>query len=241
VKIVFHMDGWQKVVEAVVDDVLVPRAEKIADRCNDEMRAEWRSRNPEANDDLANVEDGYVAGTVSIDGGKSLTKRDYRATVITRTYRAMIDNATFDRLVKNLYLASQTANRFRQRVFGIVNESGGATITLDGSQPTEGYAFAPSKTTERKIRMEDWKPEDVDNFVDDNWVALQRRGNHLGLWVDGGYVYIDVSQVGPAARATINAAQAAEQLGVFDLGNFVTIETGKMVDGAFVSVDPDVG
>lgn len=237
-KLVFHMENWAKIVESVVNEKLVPRAEKIAEKSNLEMRSQWRidkgfygSKVPEY------LDDGYVAGTISIDGGKALTKRDYRATVITRTQAARHDNSVYDRLVKNLYLASETAARFTQRVFGRAREKGGLTISLEGTEPTSGYAFAPSKSTETIVSLGEFSPEHIDRFVDTNFALLNKEGHNLGLWVDGGNMYLDVSRVGPAAAATIKAAQQAQQLGVFDLDKFVTIDIGKIVDGQYIPND----
>ena len=237
-EITFNMSGWQKVVKKVVDEVLVPKAKAIADECNKEMQDEYRSEHGESMFVPASYEDGYVAGTVSINGGNALTKRDYRATVITRTKRAMIDNARFDRLIKNLFLASENASRFSQFVHGVANARGGITIDLNANSPTEGYAYAPSKFTETKVAVEDFSVNDVNSFIDNNFQDLRQPGNNLGLWVQDGFVYIDISRVGPATPETIRAAQDAQQLGVFDLKNFQTIETGRMENGKFVRIPP---
>lgn len=91
-KIEFNMDAWDETVRGIVDENLVPRAEKIADACNSALADKVEP-------------DGYVAGTVSIEGGPALTKRDYRATVITRTNAAKKDNALNNRLIHNFHLA----------------------------------------------------------------------------------------------------------------------------------------
>lgn len=103
-KIEFNMAGWNQVVHKVIDERMVPNALEIAAACNAEMRAAERGDGPVVAEP---AEDEYVAGTVSVDGGDALQQKDYRATVITRTRRAMRDNAIHQRLVNNLYLAEK--------------------------------------------------------------------------------------------------------------------------------------
>lgn len=234
-KLVFHMEAWRQVVQSVVNENLVPRAEKIADKCNREMRSQWRvDKSYYGGTKLPDyLDDGYVAGTISIEGGPALIKRDYRATVITRTQAAKHDNARYDRLVKNLYLAGEGAKRFAQRVFKQAREKGGATIDLEGGEPTTGYAYAPAKGTETIVELRDFTQADVDRFIDRNFAALNRDGNHIGLWQEGDKFYLDVSRVGPATEATIRAAQEAQQLAVFDFDSFQSIDIGTIVDGQY--------
>lgn len=105
---------------------------------------------------------------------------------------------------------------------------GGVTIDLAGHQPHEGYAYAPSKTTERVIPKSAFTPEHIDRYVDDHAALLNRKGNHLGIWEENGNIYLDVSRVGKPSATTIAHAQAAHQLGVFDLKTFSTIDIGKV-------------
>lgn len=101
-RIEFNMPGWNAVVHKVVDERLVPKALEVAEACNADLRVDERGSGQIVAEPAS---DEYVAGTVSIDGGDALTKADYRATVITRTRRAMRDNAIHNRLTRNFHIA----------------------------------------------------------------------------------------------------------------------------------------
>lgn len=102
-KIEFNMAGWDELVRNIVDERLVPKALEVASACNAGLRADRRGSGPVLDD--PGGDDEYVAGTVSIDGGDALTQHDYRATVITRTWEAMRDNAMHNRLTQNFHIA----------------------------------------------------------------------------------------------------------------------------------------
>jgi hypothetical protein len=83
----FIKKNWAAQNKAIVDTDGVKRMSKVADACNTGLESDI---------------DGYL---VSVEGDQPLTKRDYRATVITATGEAMRDNAKHNTLVKNFYLA----------------------------------------------------------------------------------------------------------------------------------------
>jgi hypothetical protein len=82
----FNKKAWNALVTDVIDNVAVPRMQRVADASN------------------ATLEEGegYM---VSTEGDDPLDKRSYRATVITTTPEAMRSNAKNNTLVKNAYLA----------------------------------------------------------------------------------------------------------------------------------------
>lgn len=86
-KIKFHKPGWKEMVKQIVDDDLVPRAEKIA---------------AGSNADSGLGDDGYKAGTEG-DASKTLNKGDYRATVLPTTDATKYDNAENNTLVRNFH------------------------------------------------------------------------------------------------------------------------------------------
>jgi hypothetical protein len=114
-----------------------------------------------------------------------------------------------------------------------VKDTGGVTISLKGSQPAEGYAYAPRKDTEKKIPANRLKMKDIDSYIDSHFDQLSEKGGHLGMWTQDGDVYLDVSHVGPPRASTINQAQAANQLAVFDLKHFNEINVGKISNGQY--------
>ena len=123
------------------------------------------------------------------------------------------------------------------KAYQLTKGNGGVTISLEGKQPTDGFVYSPSKETEFVMSNEGFTAEAVDDFKNKNAELLKQDGNYVGVWQDGGKTYIDVSRVGEPSAKTLDAAQRANQLGVFDLRTFSTIITGKIVNGVYNKVD----
>jgi len=124
-----------------------------------------------------------------------------------------------------------------RKAYQLIKENGGVTISLGGDQPTEGFAYAPSKETEASIPNEEFTPQFLEDFYAKNADLLSQPGNHLGGWVENGRTYLDVSCVGEPSAKTLDAAQKASQLGVFDLRTFCTITTGTIENGVYTRTD----
>ena len=122
------------------------------------------------------------------------------------------------------------------RAYENAKNHGGITIDLAGEEPSEGYAYAPLKDTETSYSMDEFKPEHVEQFIDTQFEELEKPGNHLGLWKQDDRMYIDVSRVGVPAPGTIEVAQSADQLAVFDLKNFEEINIGRITDGEYAPI-----
>ena len=105
----------------------------------------------------------------------------------------------------------------------LTNKNGGVTISLKGEIPTKGFSVATSKLTEQTVPQDQFTSADTAKYVQKNWSALQQGNNYLGLWVDNGKVYLDVPSVFDNKVDAVKAAQAADQLGIFDLEKFETI------------------
>ncbi|MGV0805807.1 hypothetical protein [Mycolicibacterium setense] len=84
-RIKFNAKGWDELAEQVIETEGVQRMQRVADAANSHLDRE-----------------GYK---VSVEGGKPLQKRDYRATVITATADAMYDNQKNNRLVSEFHRA----------------------------------------------------------------------------------------------------------------------------------------
>lgn len=123
------------------------------------------------------------------------------------------------------------------KAYQLTKENGGVTINLDGKQPTEGFVYSPSKETEVMIPEEEFTIKAVDDFRNKNVELLNHDDNYIGIWRDGRKAYLDVSRVGEPSAKTLDAAQRANQLGVYDLRTFSTIITGKIENGVYNKVD----
>lgn len=123
---------------------------------------------------------------------------------------------------------SMPREEVERTAYEVSKMQGGITIDLEGNRPPEGFAYAPNKLTEVSYPTGEFTPEHVDRFIHENMDELSREGNHVGIWEEKGRMYIDISRVGPPTAETIEKAQKADQLGVYDLKNFRTINTGAI-------------
>lgn len=113
-------------------------------------------------------------------------------------------------------------------------QNGGVTINLEGNMPKEGFAYAPSKTTETATPLTKFTPKDTLNFVKKYYNELSQPGNHVGTYIDDqGNAVLDVSQVGKYSPETLANAQKASQISVYDLKAGKEIPLGKMEKGVY--------
>lgn len=129
-----------------------------------------------------------------------------------------------------------TRTELAVRAYENAKNHGGITINLAGEEPSNGYAYAPLKTTETSYALNEFKPEHIEQFIEAQYEELQKPGNNLGLWEQDGRMYIDVSRVGAPTPDTIEAAQNADQLAVFDLDSFEEINIGRITDGEYTRI-----
>lgn len=127
----------------------------------------------------------------------------------------------------------QVSHAVSAKAFRAVRDNGGITINLKGNEPKDGYAFAPSKDTEKIIPKRKLRMRDIDDYIDQHYDQISAKGGHLGMWEQDGNVYLDVSHVGPANEATIAKAQDAQQLAVFDLKTFQEVHVGTITNGRY--------
>lgn len=108
-----------------------------------------------------------------------------------------------------------------------IKKDGGITINLEGVEPTEGFSYAPDKTTERVIPIDKVSGEDILKYVKDNFEQLKQSGNNVGVWsnTEDGNTYLDVSRVGKPDIDTLMEAWKSKQLSVWDLKNSLEIKT----------------
>lgn len=105
--------------------------------------------------------------------------------------------------------------------------AGGFTFNpRDGSRPTSGFAFSERPDIETIVPLDRFSEADLESFILRNQGLLESPENYLGAWVDNGNVYMDVSTIIADREEALRRALAAQQLGVFDLSNFTTIDTG---------------
>lgn len=129
------------------------------------------------------------------------------------------------------------SNEVAQKAYELTKENGGVTIDTKGGVPSEGFAYAPEKGTEMIIPKEEFSPKHVDSFIEKHADLLTKEGNHIGMWESDGNIYLDISRVGAPTAETIEEAQKANQLAIFDLKNFKEISTGQLAGDVYTKRD----
>lgn len=128
-----------------------------------------------------------------------------------------------------------------------VKDSGGATIDVKtGQEAVQRYRFSPDKTTEAKIPLNEFSNDLVHQYRDAHAEALAQPGNHLGAWVDGDHVYLDVSRATDNLAEATAGAQAADQLAIYDAktGQSISMPQGgaqTVGNGVPGGLDPSAG
>jgi hypothetical protein len=111
----------------------------------------------------------------------------------------------------------------QERAVELTKKNGGATINLKGDVPTEGFAYSPFKDTETIIPLSEFSEKHVSQFIDKYLDRImETEGSHLGIWVDDGKVYVDISKVIPDEQIAVADSIKNNQLALFDLSNFET-------------------
>lgn len=113
-------------------------------------------------------------------------------------------------------MRNRTAHRIARRIIA----DGGATIARDGTEPITGYAVAlpgheltyPLPSSQRELAAL------VLAYALEHSAELETDGAHLGAWIDGPLVYLDITRVIADRRKAELEGIAARQLAIFDLG-----------------------
>jgi uncharacterized FlgJ-related protein len=96
--------------------------------------------------------------------------------------------------------------------------------------PRRGYALSVRKDTEKVIdlaaKREAVKAQ-LKEYVRKHRETIKAEGNYLGGWIDNGKLYLDISKVIKDRNEAVKAAERAEQLAIYDLGEGKTIEIKK--------------
>lgn len=113
-----------------------------------------------------------------------------------------------------------------QTLTDTILKEGGASysLTYGNLAGTKGYALSIYKDREAQIPVNEFNPNELRNFVNENSDLLSNEGHFIGAWVDNGIVYLDISVKIRVQKDAIKMARANKQLAIFDLLNLKTIE-----------------
>lgn len=114
-------------------------------------------------------------------------------------------------------------NPIADQATGLTKANGGVTINMKGEMPTDGYAVGTGKQYEQIVPENQYSPATTAKYMTDHAGVLNQPGNHLGMWVDNGKVYYDVSTVHPDPVQASKAAKNIGEEGIYDLKNGTTI------------------
>lgn len=171
----------------------------------------------------------YVRSTPQAKGfWEKMGIKDFRLNKDVNLYEGLLYKKDFENINAQKNKTSISDQAYKQTV-----KNGGVTISLQGNEPSNGFAYAPFKDTETIIKKEEFSEKDVTDFIAKHKEKLSKDGNHLGLWEDDGNIYIDISKVGDPTADTLEKAMSAQQLAVFDLGAFEEITLGEIKNGKY--------
>lgn len=108
----------------------------------------------------------------------------------------------------------------------LMEPDSGATVDFVNKKAiTRGFAYSPYPDLSRGIHKDNFKREDIDNYVADNKEVLQQEGNYLGVWhdPDTGIIYLDISTVTNDASEARVGCEEHDQIAFFDMQTFESV------------------
>jgi len=138
-----------------------------------------------------------------------------------------------------------TGEGVAQEVAEKVRENGGLSVKLiDGSEPVKGFMVATDSKFGAVVDEKDFfdpaKTEDILNdYLLKHQAELGKENNYLGLWLNDGKVYLDVSENIEDKEAAIKAGQDRDQISIWDVAAQDEVPTGGT--GNVGEAQPDSG
>lgn len=242
----FAADAWpgkpspKKEVVSIITDLIEETTEKGAKErliragIEEAVATRIARRIPAATDEAAvrrviveetanEIEQVIKAADVPTGVVSKATGEEYplgQAPKVTQPERVMTEN------VRREALSPDEVARItdiEQKAVELTRRNGGVTINLNGDVPTGGYAYSPFKNVETVIPEADFNEQQLDNFVEkfyDQLVADDK--NHVGVWVEDGNVYMDISKVIDDEQEAVVDSLKNNQIALFDLNTFET-------------------
>lgn len=115
-----------------------------------------------------------------------------------------------------------------KKLYNIAKEGGGFTIDYKGRSAKSGYAYAPSKSTELKLKTDIITREMLADYIDKyKDVLINQKGFYIGGWAGDGEITMDISTVGKdnLLIRTIKKAYARKQDSIWDLKRDLEVKT----------------
>lgn len=124
-----------------------------------------------------------------------------------------------------------------RKIFASLNETGGASFKPDTNilNPQSGYMVALKGHEEIwsiPTSLEGFK-QMIKDYIADHYTTMQLKGQanniYVGLWVNNGVLYVDLSERFAFKQPAINAGIARNQIAIWDCENKTEINTQQPV------------
>jgi hypothetical protein len=125
-------------------------------------------------------------------------------------------------------VSSDVASTIQQ----FTREWGGLSISMvDGSMPTTGYMVAKPSSFSKVVDEADFfdpvkGPKILSQYMREQRADLATGKNYLGTWLNGGKIFLDVSEnISDVGKAT-RLGRERDQIAIWDVANQVEVDTG---------------
>lgn len=103
-------------------------------------------------------------------------------------------------------------------------QQGGCTVKLsDGSSPETGYMVARADC-EMTVPTRELDAKIVQRYISEYFAYLAEPKAFLGIWLNDGIAYLDVSYVFADKQSAINFARLNSQLAIYNVATGETID-----------------
>ena len=100
----------------------------------------------------------------------------------------------------------------------------GATIDLLGHSPSTGYQVSPYAKHGLIVRLADFSPELITEYISNHVEILGREDHYLGTWIDAGWVYLDISLNVQGLIEALAIGRRNRQIAIWSNEEFTAIE-----------------
>jgi len=184
------------------------------------------------------IQGDIVLGPVGEAIGPLLTKFFSGVKKMKKGTFNQIDKKTLDEINTKTISGTATKAETSTSLFNIVKDNPeGFSVTIGGKSPqdlgySDGFMVAPTKKTEIVFDAKSFNDTDIDQLLD-NVDALEKTLDgryaevYAGGWLENGKYYLDASVRIDNLDDALYIAKGGNQLGIFDLKEFKTIDTEK--------------
>ena len=116
------------------------------------------------------------------------------------------------------------------RMADTTTREGGLSANYIGRAPKTGYmvgGVVPSRTVDAAAGRAAISSV-IREFYSENRAVLKRPGTYLGTWVDGGKVYIDISQRTGTKKRALELGRARGELAVYDVARGESVDVPEV-------------